>query len=594
MGNLKNCIESWRKITSDPWILETISGYHLEFASLPHQAKLPASPPFNPNEVKLIGDEVQKLVKKGAINEVYHCKNEFISNLFLVPKKTGDFRPVINLKPLNQFVEEIHFKMENIQMVLNAVSPGDYMASLDLKDAYFSVPIFQPHRKYLRFRWQFKLYEFTCLPFGYSLAPRVFTKIFKPIIAHFRFLGFRVFIYIDDISLVASSFDECKQQLAAITQILEGLGFLVNKEKSQILPVTEIRYLGFLINSINMKLFLPELKLGKIVTACAQLVAQSNPTIREVARVAGLLVAALPAVNYLKLYYRSLEICKTESLFQCATPDYDRTITLSAQARSDLNWVIHNIAKYNGKCFCEPDIDIFIHCDASLSGWGAVCQGQSANGSWSVVEAENHINYLELLAAFHGLQCFVPTQQSVHVRISMDNSTAVSYINNMGGTKSHSLDTLSRCLWEWCISRQLHVSAQHVPGASNIIADQLSRTIDCHLEWSLNNEVYKSIICQIGFTPELDLFASRLNAKTDKFVSWHPEPGAVAYDAFAISWAELKCYAFPPFSVLPRVLAKILRDQARILLIAPVWPTQNWYPLLLRLLVDVPILLPRS
>ena len=112
----------------------------------------------------------------------------------------------------------------------------------------------------------------------------------------------------------------------------------------------------------------------------------------------------------------------------------------------------------------------------------------------------------------------------MHVR---HNSTAVSYINNMGGSKSHSLDALSRCLWEWCISRQLHVSAQHLPGAANIIADQLSRTINFRLEWSLNNEVYKSIICRI-----------------------------------AITWADPKCYAFPPFSVLPRVLAKILRDQA--------------------------------
>jgi hypothetical protein len=87
-------------------------------------------------------------------------------NIFLVQTKTGDFRPVINLKPLNQFVDKIQFKMEHIQMVLNAISPGDYMVSLDLKDAYFSVPIFQPHRKYLRFLWQSKLFEFTCLPFG--------------------------------------------------------------------------------------------------------------------------------------------------------------------------------------------------------------------------------------------------------------------------------------------------------------------------------------------------------------------------------------------------------------------------------------------
>ena len=90
---------------------------------------------------------------------------------------------------------------------------------------------------------------------------------------------------------MASSIDQCKQQLAAVTQFLEGSGFLVNKEKSQIHPVTEIQCLGFPINSINinMKLFLPELKLWKIVSAFAQLVARRNPTLRKIAWVAGLL-----------------------------------------------------------------------------------------------------------------------------------------------------------------------------------------------------------------------------------------------------------------------------------------------------------------
>ena len=73
--------------------------------------------------------------------------NSFLRTVFLVPKKTGDFQPVINLKPLNQFVEKIHFKMDNTCMALNCISPGDFMVSIDLKDAYFSVPIFQPHRR---------------------------------------------------------------------------------------------------------------------------------------------------------------------------------------------------------------------------------------------------------------------------------------------------------------------------------------------------------------------------------------------------------------------------------------------------------------
>ena len=90
-------------------------------------------------------------------------------------------------------------------MALNCISPGDFMVSIDLKDAYFSVPIFQPHRKYLRFLWNFKRYGFTCLPFGYSLAPRIFSKIFKPVIANFRFLCFRIIIFIDDLIVIANS-----------------------------------------------------------------------------------------------------------------------------------------------------------------------------------------------------------------------------------------------------------------------------------------------------------------------------------------------------------------------------------------------------
>jgi hypothetical protein len=90
-----------------------------------------------------------------------------------------------------------------------------------------------------------------------------------------------------------------------------------------------------------MKLFLPEVKLDKIILACKQLLAKPNSTAREVARVTGLLVSALPAINYLKLYYRSLEIYKSRVLSQCEQPDYEQVVTLSVQAQSGLYWVIH-------------------------------------------------------------------------------------------------------------------------------------------------------------------------------------------------------------------------------------------------------------
>ena len=133
----------------------------------------------------------------------------------------------------------------------------------------------------------------------------------------------------------------------------------------------------------------------------------------------------------------------------------------------------------------------------------------------------------------------------------------------------HSLNSLARQLWEWCMKRNIFISAQHIPGHINSAADQLSRTFSYNLEWSSNTNVFQQIT-QLTLVPDIDLFASSLNAKLSRFVTWHPEPGAEAVNAFSINWSNLKCYAFPPFSLLPRVLRKISVDKALVLLVAPV------------------------
>ena len=124
-------------------------------------------------------------------------------------------------------------------MALNFIARGDSMISIDLKNAYFSVPIFPPHRKYLQFMWRDQKYEFTCLPFGYSL---VFTQIFKPIVARLRLHGLKIVIFPDEILLASTSYQECLNQLALLRKLFENLGFLVNDDKSQLQPVTIINY----------------------------------------------------------------------------------------------------------------------------------------------------------------------------------------------------------------------------------------------------------------------------------------------------------------------------------------------------------------
>lgn len=591
VGNLANKFNEWSKITSDPWILETIQGYRLEFESTPWQNGPPKTPNYSESDFVLINAEVGKLLSKGAIEQVSHGPGEFVSTLFLVPKKSGDFRPVINLKPFNKFVQRVHFKMESIDLLSSLLQPGDYLASVDLKDAYFSVNMDPRDRKYLRFCWNSIVYEFTCLPFGYSLAPRVFTKILKPVYASLRFQDIRIIYYIDDTLIISNSSDQCSQHAREVCELLTRVGFTVNNIKSQLVPSQQIQFLGFVVDSVSMTLSLPAEKVETIINSCQGLLKNRCPSIRDIAHVTGLLVSAFRAVKYLRLFYRSIEFCKSNLISMGAS--YEDQASLSATACADLSWVIHNIKHLNGLPIVPPAVDLYIESDASLSGWGACCNSSETGGLWSRVEASYHINYLETLAAFFSLKCFASNARGKHVQLKLDNTTAVFYINNMGGIRSPSLNRLAREIWTWCISKDIWVSAVHVPGVDNDIADFRSRHFSINTEWSLHPSVFEWL-CQRTFEPDIDLFASRLNAKVTRFVSWSPDPFAFACDAFSLDWSNFEPYAFPPFSLIPRVLTYLrLHSVQKFLLVTPVWPSQAWYPAVLRMLIDRPILLPR-
>ena len=158
-----------------------------------------------------------------------------------------------------------------------------------------------------------------------------------------------------------------------------------------------------------------------------------------------------------------------------------------------------------------------LNTDASLQGWGAVFQGQSSGGCWAPDEAHQHINCLELKAAYLGLQSFCKNLSHTHVRIFVDNTTAVSYINNMGGTHSLDCNHIARTIWMWCIARGIWLSAAHLPGKCNTAADKASRIFHDQTEWKLDSNIYVSITQALG-ARSIDLFASRLNFQTKPYI----------------------------------------------------------------------------
>ena len=140
-------------------------------------------------------------------------------------------RPVINLKALNTFVTSPHFKMEGIHLIWDLMVQGDWLTRIDLNDAYFAVPIHNTHQKYLRFIWQQQTHQFTCLPFRLSSAPRVFTKLLKPVVAYL---------------LIGTTSEAVLEHTGMTADLPEALGFLINYPKSQLTPQQSVQFLGFL------------------------------------------------------------------------------------------------------------------------------------------------------------------------------------------------------------------------------------------------------------------------------------------------------------------------------------------------------------
>ena len=135
-------------------------------------------------------------------------------------------------------------------------------------------------------------------------------------------------------------------------------------------------------------------------------------------------------------------------------------------------------------------------------------------------------------------------------------------------------------IWEYAMEKGFHISAAHIPGKHNILADEASRKFQDAAEWKIDRKIFKSLVETYG-SPEIDLFASRLNYQLDTYVSWLPDPESTFIDAFSIKWKGRYIYAFPPFSMIWPVLSKIVEEKVqRALVVVPRWPTQSWYTLI--------------
>ena len=490
-GRLSNFVEGWKRITNDPYVLSIVAkGYRLRFTSPPLLRQIPSEirSPQDPQEILGMREQISIMLQKNAITQVPPDSPGFYSNVFLVRKSTGGWRPVINLKNLNAHIHAPHFRMFTTGSVLSSVEKGGYAFKIDLQDAYFHVPIHPSSRKYLRFAFENRVYQFQVLPSGLLL------------------------------------------------NTLDLVGFILNRKKSELYLTQDLQFLGIRLRLDLGIAFLPESKAGEIVARARHLSSLRvllNYT--QVSHLLGSLNWASGLIPLGHLYLRPLQrYFHSLGLADRFTPP----------RRSDPMVLANLLRQWQDPRFLTSGIpirnfqaDFTIFTAASNQGWGAHMGNSKISGTWAPSDRKLHINCLEFKAVMFALQHWAPLLQGHQVMVATDNLTVVSYVNKQGGTPSPTLLRLTVDLFLWLESQSIVVRARHIPGCLNVIADHLSHPNQpISTEWSLHPEIVNRIF-RVWGTPEIDMFAE-------------------------------------------------------VILVAPWWPSQSWFPHLLRLCLEHPLVLP--
>ena len=409
--------------------------------------------PFSRRSSLVHSKQDKNLISKDATVQVDDSLDLCLSPVFIIPKRSGGLRMILNLKYFNTFLPSQHFRMETLSTILPQISNQDWAVSIDLQDAYLHVPIHQNSQRFLGFTFLDRTFKYRALPFGLRDSPWVFTRLVSTLIAFLRRRGLRIFQYLELApgSQLASSSSGASSgnppdhsgvrfshQLEAVVSyppensFLSGCG---SRFSSSSCSPHGTQNLGSSIDCSR-----PDLQAHFIGPSLAEIPGPSGKFCRLDSQLSSFDApssTSLPEV-FLPLRRFSVEIDPDDSTDPHSLPS-----------------VVQQRTPPPGKTFFFPSAGCFSFHRRFSSGLGCFPSPSARIGSWSEEEALGHINFLELTAIYRALQHFVLQITGLHVRILSDNATAASYINLQGGTHSHSLSSLAQEIWNWCLRRNI-------------------------------------------------------------------------------------------------------------------------------------------
>ena len=412
--------------------------------------------------------------------------NFIVSPLGAVPKKrSGKWRLIMHLShppghSINDGIDIADFPLR-YSTVYDAMDSVMHlgrhalMAKLDVKSAFRLCPVRPSEHHLLGMQWQGRFYFDRVLPFGLRSAPFIFNGLAEAVewLARDRGVG-HVHHYLDDFFLAgAPSTDECSQHLATVTSLCGALGIPLAEDKLAG-PTTELEYLGILLDSAELEARLPPDKLHDIKSSLHQWTDRSQCSKRDLLSLIGTLSFAAKVVPAGRTFLRRMIDLSTTA------PRLLSTITLNEGLRLDIHWWQAFTTPWSGRSFFllpnwtpAPDLDLYTDSSGSI-GFGAYWCGEWFNGHWPPELAERSIQFKELYPIVLAASVWGHRWATLRVRFLCDNQAVVHCIVSGSSHCPHMMHLL-RNLFLFAARFNFTVSALHLPGTHNIIADSLSR-----------------------------------------------------------------------------------------------------------------------
>ena len=312
-------------------------GYVVPFHTPPPVSQTPISlHSYSPQSVKgrALESEIQALLQKGAIEPASSTLG-YYSRMFVVTKASGGWRPIIDLSALNHFIVKTPFRMETTQSVLRSVCRGNWMVSVDLKEAYHQVPVHPSSRRFLRFVAAGKVWQFCVLCFGLTTAAQVFTRVMAPVSAFLHRLGICVLRYLDDWLILAASREEAIWARDNVLELCEDLGIVVNLENSSLVPSQIVSHLGVRIDSQTFRASPTPTRIEKFFSIVEEFLSSRRQSASFWRVLMGHLASLIHLVPSGHLRVRSLQLCLR---YQWDFLDESQVIHWDASSQEDPLW----------------------------------------------------------------------------------------------------------------------------------------------------------------------------------------------------------------------------------------------------------------